>query len=169
MLLLVQFIGALVAGVFVWVLARNGGLRGWRAVATVAVLAVIAAALLAPPNLRSAITKYHQQRAYDDSISATEAKELPGTAIEANTAFLDWAAEHIPADEQFQLIVGHEARNPLLSQWAYFRLEPREGITTAAPGGWVVLYDVVPSRYEKPSFKEVDVYKPGFAIARAAG
>jgi hypothetical protein len=169
MQLLVQVVGALAAGLLIWALARSSGLRGRRAVGTIAVIAIVAGALLGPPNLRSAIVNFVHQRDYDESLTDAEAKELPGGAIEADTGFLDWAAERIGPGEQFQLVVGHEGRNPLLSQWALFRLEPREGITIAAPGGWVVLYDVVPSRYKRPIYEEVQVYKPGFAIARAAG
>lgn len=168
MLLLVQVLGVLLAGLFVWLLARGGELRGRAAAATVAVIVVIVALLLIPPQLRSSISRFVDLRDYADGISAEGGRELPGTTVQADTGFIDWAGEHIGEDEPFQLVVGHFQVNSLIFQWALFRLEPREGILQPAAGGWVVFYDVPPSRYRRPHFREVQVYKPGYAIARYA-
>jgi hypothetical protein len=167
MQLLVQVVGAVAAGLLVWALARSGGLRGRRAVGTVAVIAIVAAALLAPPNLRSAISHFTQQRDFNDSLSTEEKLLQPGAAIESNAGFFTWTKERISPGEDFQIVVGHIAKNPLLFQWAYFELEPRVAVEPASYGGWVVLYDVDPARYENSHYRDVEIYEPGYAIARS--
>jgi len=168
MQLLVQVLGAIAAGLLVWVLARSVGMSGRPAAATVAVVAIVAGALISVPNLRDAIASFAQQRHANETLSGEQKRVLAGSFIEPNQGFLDWAKERIAPGEEFQLILTPSAQSEQLAQWSSYELEPRVGVESVDPGGWVVFYGVPPSTYGPGSgYGEAKVYEPGFAIARS--
>jgi hypothetical protein len=167
MQLLVQVLGAFAAGLLVWVLARSLGLRGRQAAATVAVVAIVAGALLAAPGIRNAIAGFTEQRHGNEVFSDEEKRVVAGSFIEPNEEFINWTAERIGPEEEFQLIVPESGQGEQLTQWMSYRLEPRVEVLDAPAGGWVVFYGVSPAVYDRPAFEELQVYEPGFAIARS--
>jgi hypothetical protein len=166
MLLASQVAGALAAGLIVVILARSCGLSARRAIATVAVISISVAALLSVPNLRTAVAAFVHQREENSALTAAQKSLQAGTLAEVDVDFLGWARERLPPEESFQLIVGHPARTALVPQWALFQLMPNLAVAAAEPGDWVVFYDVAPARYSTPGYYDLEVYAPGFAIAR---
>ena len=169
MQLLVQVLGAFAAGLLIWVLARNLGLRGRPAAATVAVVAIVAGALLSAPNLRNAIAGFTEARHASETLSAEQKRVVAGAVIEPNEEFIAWTGERMASEEDFQLVTSPSPQGELETQWVSYRLEPRVEVSSPAPGDWVVFYGVAPARYAGPAFGEVEVYEPGYAIARFEG
>jgi hypothetical protein len=163
--LLVQVAGAFAAGLLVWMVGRSVGLRGRPAAAAVAVVAMVAGALLSAPAMRNAIVSLTDQRHADEMLTDDQKRIAAGALLEPNEGFLAWTQERIAPGEDFLLITPLSPRGELNVQWATYRLEPRVQVAAATPGDWVVFYDVAASRYGA-AFSEVEIYEPGFAIAR---
>jgi hypothetical protein len=164
MQLLVEVVGALAAGLLVWVLARSLALRGRPAAATVVVVAIVAGALLSAPRVRTAIAEFTVQRHANEAVTTDSRRVATGEYIEANVGFFEWTAERIAPGEEFQLI----CPSGVVNQWASYLLEPRLEVLEASPGDWVIFYESSPDVYESPEFEEVQVYEPGFALGRKA-
>jgi hypothetical protein len=113
------------------------------------------------------------QRRSNAPLSQEEGRLLPGVFAGVNDAFVGWAKERIQPGETFELLLG-EAIEPdaasLDTQWILFRLAPNLGVAQPTSPDWVVFYDVPNSQYRAaPFYKEVQVFEPGYAIARPTG
>lgn len=166
MVLASQVAGALAAGLLVLIFARGLGLEWHRSTGMVAVVAVVAAALLAPPALRSAVESFSDQIGANADLTAEEGRALAGGLAQADVPFLQWVEERVGEDESFQLVVGNENEHPLVPQWTFFQLAPRFAVGRPEKADWIVFYDVKRSFYSRPGFHDVEIYQPGYAIGK---
>lgn len=170
MLLVSQVAGALVAGLLVFALTRSLGLSRRRATASIAVVSITVAAFLSLPGLHDAIATMLEQRRANATLSQEEGRLEPGVFAGVNDSFVSWAKEHIQPGETFELLLGKQIEPDVAgldSQWILFRLAPNLGVARPTVSDWVVFYEVPPSQYRVSHFyKEVQVFEPGFAIAR---
>lgn len=170
MLLASQVAGALVSALLIFALARNLGLTRRRATASIVVVSITVAAFLSLPGLHNAIATMLEQRRANAGLSQEEGRLESGVFAGVNDAFVTWTKERLQPGETFELLLG-EALDPdaaaLDSQWILFRLAPNLGVARPTRPDWVVFYDVPTSQYHAASFyKEVQVFEPGYAIAR---
>jgi hypothetical protein len=170
MLLASQVVGALVAGLLVFAIARGMGLTRRSATASIAVVSVTLATFLSLPGLHDAIATMLEQRRANATLSQEEGRLEPGVFAGVNDEFVSWAKERIEPGETFELLLGEQIEPDVASldsQWILFRLAPNLGVARPTRSDWVVFYEVPPSQYRVRHFyKEVQVFEPGFAIAR---
>jgi hypothetical protein len=171
MLLASQVVGALAGGLLVFFLARAGGLTGRRATAAIAVVAIAVASLLSLPNLRVAIAQFLDQREVNSVLSSEQARLAPGTAAGVDVEFVTWVEDQLEPGESFRLAISHpeEDQAQLHLQWIYFQLASNLAVDRPTEADWIVFYEVPPARYRAPIYRDVEVYEPGYAIARFAG
>lgn len=169
MLLASQVAGALLAGLLVFALMRGIGLDRRRATAGIVVVSITVAAFLSLPGLHDAIAAMLAQRRINATLSQEEGRLEPGVFAGVNDTFVGWAKERLKPEETFELLLGKSIEPDaagLDSQWILFRLAPNLGVAQPTVPDRVVFYDVPPSRYRTPLYKEVEVFEPGYAIAR---
>ncbi len=170
MLLASQVAGALAAALLIFALARGLGLRRRRATGSIVAVSITVATLLSLPGLHDAIAKMLEQRRGNAVLSQEEGRLEPGVFAGVNDAFVSWTKEHLQPGETFELLLGEQIElgmAELDSQWILFRLAPNLGVARPTRPDWVVFYDVPTSQYRATSFyKEVQVFEPGYAIAR---
>ena len=97
-------------------------------------------------------------------LTARDARLGNGIGINADVDFLAWAKRHLADEETFGFVIGNSEEAGSLQQWALFQLAPHLAVEPPTAGDWVVFYDVNPDEYSR--LAELDVYGPGFAIAR---
>lgn len=165
MLLASEVAGALAAGLIALTLARGSGQRGRAAIGSVAVVSIAIATLISLPNLRTAVATFRQQHEETAVLTSEQQKLLAGMRFEVDVEFLAWVKQHLAPDETFHLVVGHLAKEEV-TQWGLFQLAPNLGVRSSQGADWIVFYDVVPARYSASSYHDLEVYEPGFAIAR---
>lgn len=168
MQLVFQVAGALAAGLVILALARTCGLSGSRATGSVAVVSIVVAALLGLPNLRDAIAIFREQHEVDVTLNPLDRRLGAGVTTQMNVSFLVWAEERIAEDETFSVVTGRSLHQQQARQWSLFQLAPRLSLANRNEADWVVFYEVRPAVYASPTFTQVQVYEPGFAIARPA-
>lgn len=164
MQLAIQVAGALAAGGLALIFVRQVGIRGRQAVGAVAVVPVVAACLLALPIYREQISELLDAHEANAKLTARDVRLGNGIGINADVDFLAWAGGHLADEETFGFVIKDTEDAGSLQQWALFQLAPHVAVEPAA-GDWVVFYDVNPEEYA--GLAEVDVYRPGFAIARS--
>jgi len=164
MQLAIQVAGALAAGGLTLILVRQVVPRGRRAVGAVALVPVATACLVAAPVYRDQIGELLDQREANSTLTARDVRLGNGIGIDADVDFLGWAKGRLAAGETFGLVVENSEDPGSLEQWAFFQLAP---YVAAEPSvaDWVIFYDVDPEEYA--GLGELDVYRPGFAIARS--
>ncbi|MBN9623599.1 MAG: hypothetical protein J0H06_11710 [Actinobacteria bacterium] len=171
MLLASQVAGALAAALIVFALARGLGVQRRQATAGIAVVSIVLAAVLSLPGLQNTIKTTLDQRRANAVLSPQERLLLPGVYAEVNDGFVSWVIGKLQPGETFELVLGEgltpdEVSNK--SQWILFRL-PTSGVMPPVQPDWVVLYEVPVSQYRDASrYEDVQVFQPGFAIARPA-
>ena len=157
------------AGLLVFALARGAGLDLRRATASIVVVSITVAAFLSLPGLHNSIAAMLEQRRINATLSQEEGRLEPGVFASVNDAFVSWAKEQLKPGESFELLLGKSIEPDaagLDSQWILFRLAPNLGVVPPTVPDWIVLYDVPTSQYRAPLYKEVEVFEPGYAIAR---
>lgn len=186
--LLIEILGALLAGALIVVVARELGLESRRAYGAVALVAVAVATVLALPSLRSDISELLDQRKENAGLSKLEANVKQGNLYGLNTGFLTWVAERIPEDETFTLEIGSVPGEEMVEgggilqgtifSWSSFQLTPRLLVQESVgsdgkvvtvegpPADWIVFYQKEPGEYAGALGKVID-FEPNFAIARA--
>ncbi len=165
MRLAIQVTGALAAGSLVLIFVRQAGLKGRRAVGAVAVVPVVAACLLALPIYRDQISELLDAHEANAKLTARDVRLGNGIGINADVDFLAWAGRHLADEETFGFVINDSEDAGSLQQWALFQLAPHVAVEPAGAGDWVVFYEVNPKEYA--GLAELDVYRPGFAIARS--
>lgn len=161
-----QVAGALVAGALVLVLARQTGARGQRAVGAIAIVPVAIAGMLALPNLRDATVSLLDQRKANAALTAEQAQLQGGLGLGVDVAFLGWAGGHFAEGDTFHLVVGDSSKTPTVTQWALFQLAPHLAMEQPTVADWLVFYDAGPAGYPAKMLDDLDIYSPGFAVAR---
>lgn len=184
MQLVCELVGAAAAGVLIFVAIRRAGVDSRRAVVAVALVPLAVAPMLAASGFREGVTSLLDTRQADAQLSSADAAVLPGTELGANVGFLAWAQSQFAEGDTFGLEIGGPEdngpqgemtmRQVLLQQWISFQLAPHLLVQPAVPGelpdaDWIVFYEVDPASYEAGRLGKVQVYAPGFAIARGAG
>jgi len=165
MRLAIQVAATLAAGGLVVIAMRRVGLRGKRAVGAVAMVPVITACLLALPTYREQINELLDAHEANATLTARDVRLGNGIGINADVDFLAWAKRHLGDEETFGFVIGSSDEAGSLEQWALFQLAPHVAVEPPASGDWLVFYDVNPDEYV--GHADLDVYKPGFAIARS--
>jgi hypothetical protein len=80
-------------------------------------------------------------------LSRLERELAPARAVDIDPRPIERAAELIPPDGTFAILVGerypftHEISGLTLPAWAAYRLLPRRRVTDAASADWVISYD----------------------------
>lgn len=161
-----QVAGALAAGALVLVLARQAGARGRQALGTVAIVPVAVAGLLALPSLRDATVSLLDQRKANAALTTGQAQLQGGLGLGVDVAFLGWAGGHFAAGETFHLVVGDSADAATVTQWGLFQLAPHLAVEQPSAANWLVFYDASPAGYPAGMLDDLEVYSPGFAVAR---
>ncbi|HET9152805.1 MAG TPA: hypothetical protein VFN85_01665 [Solirubrobacterales bacterium] len=171
------------AGTLIFVAIRRAGVDPRCAVAAVALIPVAVAPVLAAPALRGAVMDLLETRQADAQLNPADAAVLPGVELGADVGFLAWARGQFAEGDTFGLEIGvaedngprgeSTMRQVLLQQWITFQLAPHLLMQPAAPGeladaDWVVFYESDPTAYQRRQLGSVQVYAPGFAIARAS-
>jgi hypothetical protein len=169
MQLLSQVAGALVAGALVSILVWQAGLRSRRAMAAGVFVPIVAAGLLALPNLRDASDTLLEQRDANAALTKEEA-QLRGGAIQGvDVAFLKWVGERLPDGDTFHLAIGETPYFAAALQWGLFQLAPHLSVDEAADADWIVFYESSPEEFPPGTLEEPLVYAPGFEMARTTG
>jgi hypothetical protein len=166
MQLVSQVAGALVAGALVFVLARQVGARNHQAIGAIAIVPIAIAGLLALPNLRDATVSLLDQRKVNAALTAEQAQLQGGVWLGVDVAFLGWAGAHFGEGDTFHLVVGDSANTPEVQQWALFQLGPHLAVEQPTAADWLVFYDSSPTGYPAGMLDDLEIYAPGFAVAR---
>ena len=117
------------------------------------------------PIYREQISELLDAHGANATITARDVRLGNGIGINADVDFLAWAKRHLADEETFGVVIENSEEAGSLQQWALFQLAPHVAVEPPAAGDWVVFYDVNPEEYA--GLAELDVYKPGFAIARS--
>ncbi|HEU5142123.1 MAG TPA: hypothetical protein VFU04_03085 [Solirubrobacterales bacterium] len=187
MRLLSEVLGALGAGVLVFLVVRQLGFEGRRALVAVALVPLAVAGLLAVPALRSGTAELLDEREENASLTAGEAQVWPGKKIGLAVEFLGWVEERLPEGDTFHLVIGRApdevfvggvgVRQAAILQWGLFQLAPHLAVEQSPkardlqPGegrnaDWIVFYDAESADHAAVSPAEVLTHAPRFAMAR---
>jgi hypothetical protein len=169
--LLVQVAGVAAAGGVLVLALRLAGRRLAPAagVGVLALALVGAATLLRLPrtvdDLRD--SRRNHARLTSAAVEAAGARRYPGLEIDA--AFFDWVATRVPPRASFFIVT--QPRHQSSYQWGTFRLLPRLATERADQADWIVFYDRDPRNRGPAAYdaRTLELYRPGFGIARRAG